>query len=307
MYQTLINALPFTDFEVACRAVLAFLHDRLGFDMWMMTRANGEDWIILQTEDYSYYIEEGTTLKWTDSFCSLMMENKGPRVAPCSRDIEAYVKAPIARQMNIGAYFGVPVLQEDGRLFGTLCAIDPEPQPQSIEAELPLVELLASLLGSILSKELKALDQERRFKLTLSVDLMDETTTLPNRRAWDQAVAREEYIASRYGSPICVAALEIVQKGVESQNGNPAYVSQARSVAFSLQKTLPSSAFIAKVGEGVFGVLMPEYSRAMASPILERSVEALQLEGIPMRYGMSMRRSEEGVSQAFMEAVKAKN
>jgi GAF domain-containing protein len=44
--------------------------------------------------------------------------------------------------MPIGAYLAVPLTWPDGTLFGTLCAIDPLPRPQEIEAELPFVEFM---------------------------------------------------------------------------------------------------------------------------------------------------------------------
>ena len=44
-----MNALiqPFEDFESASRAVLAYLHDHIGMGLWMMTRTEGDDWIVL--------------------------------------------------------------------------------------------------------------------------------------------------------------------------------------------------------------------------------------------------------------------
>lgn len=57
-----MNALSFSDFETAGRAVLAFLHRRLGFDLWMVTRTEGDDWIVLQSEDHGYGVAPGDAL-----------------------------------------------------------------------------------------------------------------------------------------------------------------------------------------------------------------------------------------------------
>jgi GAF domain-containing protein len=65
--------------------------------------------------------------------------------------------APIAQQVPIGSYIGVPLTRKDGSLFGTLCAIDPNPKDESICNELPLVKLLAKLLENTLDSDLKAL------------------------------------------------------------------------------------------------------------------------------------------------------
>ena len=72
---------PYTDFESASRAVLAFLHDRLGFDLWMVTRTEGDDWIVLQSEDHGYGVKDGTVFRWADSFFSQMVLGRGPCIA----------------------------------------------------------------------------------------------------------------------------------------------------------------------------------------------------------------------------------
>jgi len=47
----LIDSQPFPDFETASRGVLSLLHARLGFNLWMVTRTDKNDWIVLQSED----------------------------------------------------------------------------------------------------------------------------------------------------------------------------------------------------------------------------------------------------------------
>lgn len=153
---------PLLDFVSASRAVLKHLHHHLGFDLWMVTRKEQEDWIVLQTEDHGYGVKEGTVFRWADSFCSQMVLGRGPRIAPRSEEIPAYATAPIGRQVTIGSYVGVPLMGPDGSLFGTLCAIHPAPQPPIVASELPLVELLARLLSSILSSDLKMAEQARQ-------------------------------------------------------------------------------------------------------------------------------------------------
>ena len=85
----------FSDFPTAATAVLEFLQDRLGFDLWMVTRTVGDDWIVLQVADKSYHVNSGDVFKWSDSFCSRMVTGVGPRVAPSTDDVACYAVAPI--------------------------------------------------------------------------------------------------------------------------------------------------------------------------------------------------------------------
>ena len=79
-----MDSLQFADFESAGRAVLAFLHKRLGFDLWMVTRTEGDNWIVLQSEDHGYGVDTGTVFRWADSFCSGMVNGHGLSIPPPS-------------------------------------------------------------------------------------------------------------------------------------------------------------------------------------------------------------------------------
>src|SRR5262245_11920788 len=104
----------FPDFAAAAQGVLRLLHNRLGFDLWRVSRTEGEDWIVLRAEDHGYGVEDGTVFRWADSFCARMVEGQGPRIAPRSESVPAYAAAPIGRQVKIGAYVGVPLSRADG-------------------------------------------------------------------------------------------------------------------------------------------------------------------------------------------------
>ena len=199
-----MNQICFSDFETAGRAVLAFLHHRLGFNLWMITRTEGDDSIVLQSEDHGYKVDPGMIFKWSDSFCSEMVKGNGPRIAPLSEIVPAYATAPIGRQVKIKAYVGIPIVGENGLLFGTLCAIDPSPQPTSITDELPLLEMLAALLSTILHVELRTIIEVRRSEKLQAEALTDELTQIYNRRGWERLLASEDERCRRYGNPAAV-------------------------------------------------------------------------------------------------------
>jgi diguanylate cyclase len=107
-------------FQEAGGAVLEFLSNRLPFGLWMVTRTDGDDWIVLSASDHGYSVKPGDLLRWSDSFCSRMVDGKGPRIAPRSAEVPTYAEAPIGRQVPIEAYVGVPIMRADNSLFGTL-------------------------------------------------------------------------------------------------------------------------------------------------------------------------------------------
>jgi two-component system sensor histidine kinase VicK len=67
----------------------------------------------------------------------------------------------------IGAYLGVPIILSDGRFFGTLCAVDPEPQILA-DRQVELLVLLARLLTKQVERDelVSMITHEARSPLT---------------------------------------------------------------------------------------------------------------------------------------------
>ena len=144
---------PFADFDAASGEVLDFLHGRLGFALWLVTRIERDQWVIEHARDEGYGVKAGDSFRFEDTYCSRMVEGEGPHFASETSAVPCYAGAAIGKQLPIASYLGVPLRQADGSLFGTLCAIDPAPQAPSVGDELPLLELNGRLLSSLLQKD----------------------------------------------------------------------------------------------------------------------------------------------------------
>jgi GAF domain-containing protein len=149
---TLVQAIN----ERAVALALDALHQRLGFSLWMVTRIDGDDWRIEHARDEGYGLGPGDTFRWRDSYCYHMASGKGPRMAPDARSVACYARAPIGREFPISAYVGAPLFRADGSLFGTLCAIDPEPQPDRVAEEQPVLESYADLVAKLVVDDARA-------------------------------------------------------------------------------------------------------------------------------------------------------
>ncbi|MCY7387013.1 MAG: sensor domain-containing diguanylate cyclase [Burkholderiales bacterium] len=293
----------FTDFETAGRAVLAFLHQRLGFDLWMLTRTDGADWIVLQSEDHGYGVDPGTVFCWADTFCSEMVQGKGPHVAPRSALVPAYDAAPIGRQVQIKAYVGQPLVRADGSLFGTLCAIHPSPQPESIVGEQALIALLAAMLSTILQADLRATEEARRAERLEAEALTDALTDLYNRRGWDRLLAYEEERCRRYGHPaaILIADLEEMKQVNDSEGhaAGDAYIVRAGAALRNASRSLD---IVARLGGDEFGILCAECDRVCGEALLKRVRAALAEANVKASVGLAMRDPSVGLRRAWETA-----
>ena len=112
------------DFESAGARVLELLRKRFGYDLWMITRREGNDLVTLQAAGGAAPVESGTVTQWSDSLCYRMAETKAPRIAPSDGDEPDLRETKLARDLDIKAYIGMPLTTENGDLFGSLCAFD---------------------------------------------------------------------------------------------------------------------------------------------------------------------------------------
>lgn len=295
--------LPTHDFEAASRAVLAFLHQRFGLDLWMVTRTEGDDWIVLQAEDHGYSVAPGTVFRWADSFCSEMVKGHGPRIAPDVQLVPVYRDAPIGQQVPIQAYVGVPLTLADGSLFGTLCGIDPAPQPASLVQEQGLIELLGALLSSILQAELRLAQEARRSERLALEANTDVLTQLANRRAWDEQMAREEDRCRRYGHPAAVLVIDLDGlKQVNDSAGHAAGDALIVRAARALRKAARESDIVARLGGDEFGILAVECDSAGAQALMERTRQILVEHWVEASVGLASRTPGSGLQGAWKSA-----
>lgn len=301
-----MDAVSSSDFETSGRAVLAFLHRRMGFDLWMVTRTEGDDWIVLQSEDHGYGVEPGTVFQWADSFCSEMVKGNGPRIAPRSHDVPAYRDAPIGRQVQIKAYVGLPLTHKDGRLFGTLCAIHPSVQPASIVAEQELVELLGTLLSTILQAELNAVNEARNAERLQTEALTDALTNTYNRRGWDKFLASEEERCRRYGHPAAVLVIDLDELSlINDTQGHAAGDALIANAGSALRRAARSIDIVARLGGDEFGILSTECDRAGGEALLKRVQTALSNANVKASVGLAMRSPSGGIQGAWEAADQA--
>lgn len=282
--------LPFRDFESAAQAVLKLLAQRLPLGLWMITHTDGQNWVVLYVEDHAYGVTPGAVFRWADSFCCQMVKGHGPCIAPNSEQIPVYAHAPIAQQMPIKAYVGVPLLNSDTSVFGTLCAIDPQPQSEALLQEQALLELLAQLLSTVLHSELEAADElRRRERLEMEVQT-DALTQLLNRRAWDQLLSKEDERCQRYASSAAVLVIDLDElKTVNDSLGHAAGDALLVQTARALHQATRAVDLVARLGGDEFGVIAVECDQTGAEALLERIRHTLAEQQIKASVGMAVR------------------
>ena len=294
------------DFAAAAQATMAYLRRRLGLQLWMVTRTEGDDWIVLQVDeadDAAYSVKPGQSFRWTDTFCSRMVLGHGPGIAPATRDVPAYAHAPLSEQLPAGAYVGVPLRRSDGSLFGTLCGLDPDPQPDAIRDELDTLTLMGELLSRILAAELDAGTAARRADRAEVDATRDPLTGLVNRRGWDMLLQREEERCSRYGHSACVVSLDVDDlQFTNDTQGKAAGDGLLIRTARALEGVTRGTDTVARLGGDEFAMLMVECDYFDAQSLLVRVQEALAAADVSAALGMALRKPGYDLEEAFAMA-----
>ena len=290
-------------FEETSRDILQFLHKRFGFALCMVTRVEGKNWIVLQSEDHGYDIAAGQVFKWADSFCFHMVKGNGPRICPRCEDIPLYATATIAQKLNIQSYIGQPILNEDGSLFGTLCAIDPNTKSELILEDVDLLELLGSLLSKVLQAELAQNRHVNEVKRLKKKAFRDQLTGLYNRRAWEELINKEEERCKRYGHTAAVFFIDINNlKEVNDNLGHVVGDQLIKRTADILIDTIRGNDIVARLGGDEFVILSVENDETGTESLVDRLINAFAAANIGAAIGMAMRHPSQGLFAALAQA-----
>ena len=105
----------------------------------------------------------------------------------------------------------------------------------------------------------------------------DELTSLPNRRAFREALMHEIQRAKRYGTPLSLTLLDLDHfKQVNDTHGHPAGDRVLVAATRAVERNLRESDVFARVGGEEFAVLLPNTSEEGAVDFAERLRVALQ-------------------------------
>lgn len=293
----------FDSFEHTGRSILRLLQQRLGFDLWMITRVEGDLQIVLQVEDHGFGLQPGQTFHWADTFCSRMVRGEGPAIAPRAQDVPCYAHAAQLNRLNIQAYIGTPLRLASGELFGTLCAIDDQPHAEGLRHEQALIEFMAALLTHSLHAELARDEQQRQLEHLQAQAMTDGLTGVYNRAGWNHVLALEEAREHRYGDRAAVYIIDLDGlKALNDREGHAAGDALIQQAARVLQQHARHADVVARLGGDEFAVLALNLDPAGAEQLQQRLQQALEQAGVEASIGWALR-TPQGTLQAAMHTA----
>jgi diguanylate cyclase (GGDEF)-like protein len=174
----------------------------------------------------------------------------------------AEVSQALVEQFGVASVMFQPIMR-DGSPIGVLTIYWAEPIP-AIPVEVDEVVSLLAAEASIAIDRAELLGRLERAART------DDLTGLPNRRAWDEYLARELAHAKRLGTPLCIAILDLDHfKEYNDRHGHQAGDRFLKEAASAWQTTIRETDLIARYGGEEFAIALVDCQLPEAAEMLE--------------------------------------
>lgn len=257
-------------FNCFVQTQLCDLRERFGMAMWFLARRHGDDWLALRAVGEGYDLGQGDAFPWRDSLCHRRVLEQGPLICPDLRQEPVYQHAPITERLKIGAYIGLPLIDQNDELFGTLCALDPNPQPHLLQPGVhSALRRQCRLLEAALVWNLTGLDQQRVTDF-FEEEERDPETGLLNTDGWSRVLERERQRCRDYGLSATLLHLQ----------GDTIDHSRREQLADSLAALIRDHDTAAHLGDGQFSVLLTELSVNDTEEVRNRILDALNAKSL---------------------------
>ena len=174
--------------------------------------------------------------------------------------------------------------------------------PRRVAGLIFIVGLMSSGVGVMMSrtalvKEAQISDELRRQSRT------DSLTELPNRRAWDELLMRENNALQRHHRQYAIAVIDLDHfKGVNDSLGHAAGDALLRRTSQVLKRIIRGEDVAARVGGDEFTVLFREPTDHREEQLLDRLETAFADEAIAISIGLAFSQQDQTLMDTWQRA-----
>ena len=119
-----------------------------GMGFSAVARVTEEKWVTCTVkDDISFGLKPGDELVLKTTICDEIRHHKNPVAIDHVSEDDEFKDHHTPAQYGFQSYISVPIVRQDGRFFGTLCAIDPHPRNLKTTEILTMFRLFADLIS----------------------------------------------------------------------------------------------------------------------------------------------------------------
>lgn len=265
--------------EALARPLLEMLEAVTGLESTYLTTvdlAGGLQRVLYARNTRELQIPEGVILPWGDALCRRALDEG----LPYTDDVPGvWGDSAAGRRLGVQTFVSTPLHQDDGALYGTLCAASSQRRPLNPEAG-QVLKLFARLIEQHVARErLVAQLQQANAELKAQA-LTDVLTGLMNRRALMQELRRLTAVAQRTGRWLLAGTVDLDGfKQINDTHGHDAGDRFLCGVAGALKAALRAGDVLARMGGDEFvviglGPMLSEDGRGAAQLLQQRLASA---------------------------------
>lgn len=271
-------------FSSTAQRIVDYLNAHTPIPDWSVSRVAGGEQVHVHVHPQTF-LKVGQREPWPETFCVRMFAGAS-RIVPDSMASPDYADHPLAQQVR--AYAGVPITDDFGHTFGTLCGVGPDPLADISDIDVELIELMADLLSSQLSMARTADRQRRAAEIAVALAHTDALTGLTNRRGWDLLVEDAQQRIDAYGDLVAVAVIDLDGlKAVNDSGGHDVGDDLIRDAAAALARAAGPADRLARYGGDEFVVLSNNVAVADLAAHFGRFRSSLAGAGISASVGFA--------------------
>jgi GAF domain-containing protein len=258
---------PFLSLQESLPALLACLRAVVPMRLWMVGRLNGTAWTVVEADDRLHKVKVGDSFPWPDTLCVRVLEHFGCCFAEDAAANPILAAAPVRESIKIGAYIGYPMLSWRGELLGTVCGIDPEPQPPFTPQQRQVVQTVSRSISTLVAHSFKV-DESRRSDPGIRTPVnIDHLTGLPNLAAWQSLLEEEEVALRRDDDDALVRHGHLLKRHVRGRDA------------------------VARTALNRFSLLLRGLGAEQGRPAVDKIRQTLLENGADVAVGFAMRRA----------------
>lgn len=140
--------------EVVCRTT--------GMGFAAVARVTNDRWIACKVLDnIDFGLRAGDELQVETTLCQIVRDNRAPVIINHVDEDEDFWAHQTPKIYGFQSYISVPIILADGKLFGTLCAIDPRPALIDKPEVISIFTLFAELIAVQIDAQQKIIRSEK--------------------------------------------------------------------------------------------------------------------------------------------------
>ena len=174
--------------------------------------------------------------------------------------------------------------------------------PKRVAGLIFIVGLMSSGVGVMMSR--KALLKEAGISEELRrQSRTDSLTELPNRRAWDEALNRENHLRRRHERAYAIAVVDLDDfKSINDRFGHASGDSRLIQTAKILKSVIRGEDIAARVGGDEFAVLFCDICRNAVDTLLSRLHASFEGDGVDVSIGIAFSQSGSSLEDCWKQA-----